>query len=70
MKATITLDENERNNKYKKAQKLAEADYVYLGIWHPNISWMARKCISGIKLYPNGGFLGLKNLINNCGKNE
>lgn len=60
------LDENLRNSIYKKAQLMAENDFVYLGLWHPNISWIKKKCISGLKLYPNGGFLGLQNLKNTC----
>lgn len=60
------LNEATRNAIYKKAQIMAENDFVYLGLWHPNISWIKKKCISGLKLYPNGGFLGLKNLKNTC----
>jgi peptide/nickel transport system substrate-binding protein len=60
------LNEKSRNAIYKKAQLMAENDFVYLGLWHPNISWIKKKCISGLILYPNGGFLGLKNLKNTC----
>lgn len=60
------LDEKSRNKIYRQAQLMAENDYVYLGLWHPNISWIKKKCISGLKLYPNGGFLGLRNLKNTC----
>jgi peptide/nickel transport system substrate-binding protein len=65
-KARAELDEEKRNSTYKQAQLMAESDFVYLGLWHPNISWIKKKCISGLKLYPNGGFLGLSNLKNNC----
>jgi peptide/nickel transport system substrate-binding protein len=65
-KAREELNETTRNALYKEAQLLAENDFVYLGLWHPNISWIKKKCITGLKLYPNGGFLGLKNLKNTC----
>lgn len=65
--ATTERNEAKRNSTYKKAQRLAENDYAYLGMWHPNITWIAKKCIKGIELYPNGGFLGLRDIRSECG---
>lgn len=67
-KATGMLDPIKRINTYKQAQREAEEDLAYIGLWHPNITWVAHSCISGLKVYPNGGFLGLKNLVWKCVK--
>lgn len=68
--ATTELNKEKRIELYKKAQRLAESDLPYLALWHPNITWIAHKCISGLKMYPNGGFLGLRNLKWECEKND
>ena len=60
--STTELDEKKRIAGYKEAQRLAENDFAYLGMWHPNITWIRSKCVKGAKIYPNGGFLGLREL--------
>ncbi|MBK23764.1 MAG: hypothetical protein CME70_07130 [Halobacteriovorax sp.] len=64
------LNENERNSLYKKAQLIAENDFAYLGMWHPNITWIKNKCVKGVKIFPNGGFLGLRDLKLVCNGND
>jgi peptide/nickel transport system substrate-binding protein len=65
-KATSEINENKRNSLYKKAHNIAFDDYAYLNLWHPNIIWISRKCISGVALQPNGSFSALRSLVNNC----
>ncbi len=68
--AASKLDEEERNTLYKKAQIMAENDFAYLGMWHPNITWIKRDCVKGVKIFPNGGFLGLRDLKLVCKGND
>ena len=51
---------------YQKAMKIAKADYAYIDLWHPNINWIVKKCIQGFIVYPNGSFLGIKDLRSAC----
>ena len=68
--AASKIDEKVRNSLYKKAQLMAENDFAYLGMWHPNITWIKSKCVKGVKIYPNGGFLGLRDLKLVCKEND
>lgn len=60
--STTELNEEKRIAGYKAAQRIAENDFAYLGMWHPNITWIRSECVKGVKIYPNGGFLGLRDL--------
>jgi len=69
----LALAENEtnsnlRNELYKRAQMLANSDYSYINLWHPKISWIGRKCLGRIGLMPNGSFLPLLKIKNECEK--
>jgi peptide/nickel transport system substrate-binding protein len=55
-----------RNDLYKKAQTLANQDYSYINLWHPKISWIGRKCLGDLGPLPNGSFLPLLNIKNEC----
>lgn len=60
--------EGPRNKLYKQAQFLANQDYSYINLWHPKISWIARKCLGELGPFPNGSFLPLLKLKNECSK--
>jgi peptide/nickel transport system substrate-binding protein len=56
----------QKNNLYKKAQRLANEDYSYINLWHPKITWIKKKCLSSIAPSGNGSFLPLLKLKNRC----
>ena len=64
--ATTVLEKVKRNNYYKLAQNLAFKDYAYINLWHPNVVWIGRKCLTDIKLHPNGSFYPLLNIKKKC----
>ncbi|OUR93014.1 hypothetical protein A9Q84_21155 [Halobacteriovorax marinus] len=66
--ATTETNEEKRNNYYKKALEISNEEYSYINLWHPNIIWIGRKCLQGVDVQPNGSFLPLLNLVDNCGK--
>lgn len=66
-KASIETKKDKRNFYYKKALAIANDDYSYINLWHPNHMLITRKCIDGLKIYPNGSFIGLNKLVSRCG---
>lgn len=66
--ATVETNEDKRNNFYKKALEISNSEYSYINLWHPNIIWIGRKCLQGVDIQPNGSFLPLLDLVDNCGK--
>jgi peptide/nickel transport system substrate-binding protein len=66
--ATSEIDSDKRNEFYRKALKISNKEYSYLNLWHPNIIWIGRSCLQGIDVQPNGSFLPLLNVVDNCGK--
>jgi peptide/nickel transport system substrate-binding protein len=66
--ATSEIDTKKRNDLYKQALKISNQEYSYLNLWHPNIIWIGRKCLQGIDVQPNGSFLPLLKMVDNCGK--
>ena len=67
-KATVEIDAVKRNLFYKQALKMINDDYATINLWHPNIIWIGRSCLSEIKLDSTGSFYPLKTLEKNCGK--
>lgn len=67
-KATVETDATKRNSLYKEAISLVNNDYAYVNLWHPNIIWIARSCMSDINLESTGSFYPLKTLEKNCDK--
>gem|GEM_PF-647173 len=65
-KATIEQDEKKRNNYYKQALEISNREYSYINLWHPNIIWIGRSCIKNIDVQPNGSFLPLLKMVNDC----
>jgi len=65
-KATTELDEKKRNNYYKKALEISNREYSYINLWHPNIIWIGRKCLKNLDVQPNGSFLPLLKMVNDC----
>jgi len=64
----VETDAVKRNELYKQAVKMINADYATINLWHPNIIWIGRSCLSEIKLDSTGSFYPLKTLEKNCGK--
>lgn len=67
-KATVETNATSRTVLYKKALKMINEDYAAINLWHPNIIWIGRSCLSDIKLESTGSFYPLKTLEKNCGK--
>ena len=63
--ASGELNEQKRNDYYKQALKVVNDDYAYINLWHPNIIWIADKCITNINLEPTGGFYPLLKIARN-----
>lgn len=66
-KAQSEKDELIRNFYYREALKVANDDYSYINLWHPNNLWIYKNCLGGIRVYPNGSFLGLEHIESRCG---
>lgn len=66
--ATVETNAPKRTALYKKALKIINEDYGTINLWHPNIIWIGRKCLSDITLEPTGSFYSLKTLEKNCGR--
>ncbi|MBC7713833.1 MAG: ABC transporter substrate-binding protein [Rhizobacter sp.] len=66
--ATVETDPVKRTALYKRALQMVNSDYAYINLWHPNIIWIGRSCLSDIKLESSGSFYPLKTLEKNCDK--
>jgi peptide/nickel transport system substrate-binding protein len=66
--ATVETNAEKRTALYKEALKLVNNDYGTINLWHPNVIWIGRSCLSDITLEPTGSFYPLKTLEKNCGK--
>ena len=66
--ATVETNKEKRTLLYKKAEKIINTDYAAINLWHPNIIWIGRDCLSDITLESTGSFYPLKTLEKNCGK--
>jgi peptide/nickel transport system substrate-binding protein len=66
--ATVETNAEKRTALYKQAMKLVNDDYGTINLWHPNVIWIGRNCLSDITLEPTGSFYPLKTLEKNCGK--
>lgn len=66
-KAQGETDELIRNFYYREALKVANEDYSYINLWHPNNLWIHKNCLAGVKVFPNGSFLGLEKIESHCG---
>ena len=66
-KASVELDSAKRTNLFKTVQfEALNKDYAYINLWHANIIWIGRPCLTGIDLHPNGSFYPLMKIKNNC----
>ncbi len=66
--ATVELDHKKRIELYKKAENIANQEYAYINMWHPNVIFIAKNCLDNIALEPNASFYPLLNIKDNCGK--
>lgn len=64
--AKTERDEEKRTNLYRKASKLAADQYAYINLWHPNIIWIGKKCLSLDEIHSNGSYYPLLNLETRC----
>ena len=67
----IDVAVSEKNHKkaleyFKMADNIINEDRPYVNLWHPNVIWVANKCINNIKLESTGSFFALLNMENNC----
>lgn len=66
--ATIELDHKKRIELYKKAEAIANSEYAYINLWHPNVIWVGKKCLGNLDLEPNASFNPLLKMEPSCGK--
>lgn len=66
-KAQAETDELIRNFYYREALKVANEDYSYINLWHPNNLWIHKNCLQEVNVFPNGSFLGLEKVESHCG---
>lgn len=62
-------DETKRNLLYKKAARRANSELAYINMWHPDVTWIGRRCLkleNGI--HSNGNFMALLDLKYDCSK--
>lgn len=57
-----------RTKLYRKASKIANENYAYINLWHPNIIWIGKKCISLNEIHSNGSYTPLLKIENHCEK--
>jgi peptide/nickel transport system substrate-binding protein len=65
-KALASSNRQEIYQYYKEAQRVANEEIAYINLWHPNILWIGRNCLSNVKLFPSGSAHPLKVIQNNC----
>ncbi len=51
---------------FKRADDLINLDYAYINLWHPNVLWLAKKCISHLELDPTASFRAFEKMEKNC----
>jgi peptide/nickel transport system substrate-binding protein len=51
---------------FKRADDLINLDYAYINLWHPNVLWLAKKCVSKLDLDPTASFRAFEKLEKNC----
>lgn len=62
-------DESLRTNFYNKAAQRANDQLAYINMWHPDVTWIGRKCIELEKgIHSNGNFMALLDLNYDCKK--
>ncbi len=70
--ATSEINPQKRIAFYKEASEIANRDYAYINLWHPNIVWIGSNCLKNIELDSTGGFYPLlkieKSQEGHCGK--
>lgn len=64
--ATIELDAKKRIELYKRAEAIANKEYAYINLWHPNVVWVGKSCLKNLNLEPNASFTPLLNVENAC----
>lgn len=64
--AKAERDEVKRTGLYREASKLAVDHYAYINLWHPNIIWIGKKCLSLEEIHSNGSYYPLLNLETKC----
>jgi peptide/nickel transport system substrate-binding protein len=60
--ATRSVDEGQRKQYYRQAQKLIAEDAPYIPIWHRTNVVVAQRSLSGLHLGPTGDFTSLKDV--------
>jgi len=65
-RSTKYMMKKERIQIVAQIQRLIAQEYPYIGLWHPNIMWIARKCVNDIVIHPNGSFLPFNMIESSC----
>lgn len=65
-KAKNQTDEKVRTELYRKASQIANENYAYINLWHPNIIWIGKKCIKLEEIHSNGSYSPLLKIENHC----
>jgi len=70
--ATAEINAQKRIKFYKEASEIANRDYAYINLWHPNIVWIGSNCLKNVELDSSGGFYPLLKIEKiqegHCGK--
>ena len=63
--ASVSLDENERRDLYRQAQRLIAADLPYVSLWYKTNVAIAQPDLTGVMLTPIAEFTFLKDVRHN-----
>lgn len=65
-KAKNQTVEKVRTELYRKASQIANENYAYINLWHPNIIWIGKKCIKLDEIHSNGSYSPLLKIESHC----
>lgn len=60
--ASKSNDVSMQISNFKQVISIINDDYAYINLWHPMITWVFNKEVKGINVYPNGSFIGIRNI--------
>jgi peptide/nickel transport system substrate-binding protein len=58
----LNFSHNQKKDKILKVTEKINSSIPYFNLWHPNITWVGKKKVVSVKIYPNGSFLGLEDI--------
>ncbi|MCP4913825.1 MAG: ABC transporter substrate-binding protein [Oligoflexia bacterium] len=60
--ASRSNNTSQQVNNFKKVISIINRDYAYINLWHPMITWVFNNKVKGVNVYPNGSFIGIKDI--------